>query len=163
MPKFYKGVYKVKHPEKYIGTAKPICRSGWEFTFARFLDLNKNVIRWGSELPTTVIEYTMPDFSKHRYIPDYYVEMRTREGNVRKFLVEVKPSKQSPRHVPPPKEPKKKTSKSLAQYRAALKVYVTNALKWKAAEEWCKARGITFLVITEKEAGIGFIGKKYRK
>jgi hypothetical protein len=159
MGHFYQGIYPVKHKEKYLSNKPPVYRSSWEYKFSRFLDLNVNVVQWASEYDKTVVKYKWPDGSEHRYIPDYYVEMRLKDGRIRKFLIEVKPSSESPRHCPPPKEPKRKTSKSLARFRKARETYAKNALKWAAAEAFCQRYGMTFLVITEKEAKKGFIGK----
>ena len=105
------------------------------------------------------INYVLPDGTKHRYIPDYYVEMRTRDGRVKKFLVEVKPQKQDPYSSPPPKEPKNKTAKAMRNYRKALRTYMTNACKFEAAEKWCKKRGIKFIVYTEVHAAGAFSGR----
>jgi hypothetical protein len=157
---FYQGIYKMENPSKYIGGKAPMMRSGWEFKFARFLDLNDNVVKWASEHSKTVIPYKYPDGSNHRYIPDFWVEMRLRGGEVRKFLIEIKPSKESPYHVDAPKEPKRKTAKALRNYGAKLRTYMINKCKWDAAEEWCKKRGITFLVYTEIESGTAFTGSK---
>jgi len=33
MGKFAQGKYKVKNPEKYVGTKEPTYRSSWEFMF----------------------------------------------------------------------------------------------------------------------------------
>jgi len=33
-------------------------------------------------------------------------------------------------------------------------MYVTNTAKWKAANEWAKKKGYTFLILTEKELNI---------
>jgi hypothetical protein len=163
MARFYQGVYKLQNPEKYAGNKAPIYRSSWEAKFDRFLDMNKNVVKWISEPSQMVIPYVLPDGSTHSYIPDYYVEMKLLDGSIRKFIVEVKPSKQSPFHSPPPKPPKKQTSKSMSNYRAALKTYTINKFKWLAAQEWCKKRGIRFIVYTEIEAKGGFTPLKKKK
>ena len=161
MGNFKQGLYKVMHPEKYIGQKPPIYRSSWELQFNKGLDFNINCVKWASEYKKTEISYKQPDGSIHRYIPDYYVEMRLPEGQVRKFLVEVKPWDQSPGLAPPPQEPKRKTAKALRNYQIRLNAYTINACKWAAARDWCKKRGITFLVVTEKDVP-GFVGKKRR-
>ena len=151
---FYQGKYKISYPGKYLGQKAPIARSSWEFTFMAFLDNNANVSKWISEPPTMTIGYKLPDGSSHRYIPDFYVEMKTKSGRTKRFLIEVKPSKQSPYHSPPPKEPKRRTTKAIANWRQALKMYITNKLKWEAAEKYCKTKGIKFMVMTEIEMHI---------
>jgi hypothetical protein len=161
MSKFRQGIYKIMHSEKYIGTKLPVYRSSWELKFNKGLDYNNNCVKWASEYAKTEISYKQPDGTTHRYIPDYYVEMRLPEGQVRKFLVEVKPWNQSPGLSPPPKEPKNKTAKALRNFQASMKAYMINACKWSAAKDWCKKRGITFLVVTERDVP-SFVGKKRR-
>jgi len=41
--KFASGKFKLKNPDKYIGTGTPTYRSGWEFTFCKLLA--KTVLR----------------------------------------------------------------------------------------------------------------------
>ncbi len=72
---------------------------------------------------------------------------------LKKFLVEIKPFDQSPWHTVP-KEPRKKTTKAWDRYMNMMRTHITNKLKWEAAKAWCEERGITFLVLTEKELGI---------
>jgi hypothetical protein len=152
MSGFYQGKYKILNPEKYTGAKAPICRSGWEFKFARFLDVNKNVLAWDSEPSQMKIPYNLPDGTSHVYIPDFVVSMRTKDGRVKRFLVEIKPSAQSPYHTKMPAEPKNKTAKALRNHAAKMKMWVTNKFKWEATEKYCKKRGIAFLVYTEIEA-----------
>ena len=69
MSNFYSGTYRMLNPSKYIGNTAPFFRSGWEFKFGRFLDLNDNVVKWACEYSKTVIPYKYPDGSNHRYVP----------------------------------------------------------------------------------------------
>jgi hypothetical protein len=155
---FYKGIFKISYPHKYCGMKPPIYRSSWEARFCGFLDNNKNVIKWDSEPSKMTIQYILPDGTEHKYVPDYYVEMKTRDGRIKKFLIEVKPSDQSPYHSPPPKEPKRKSAKAMRNFRGKLKMYLKNKYKWIEAEKWCKKRGLKFIVYTEIEACGGFKG-----
>ena len=47
--KFSQGIYKIKHPEKYVGSKDPTYRSSWEYTFMSFCDNNPSVQQWASE------------------------------------------------------------------------------------------------------------------
>jgi hypothetical protein len=153
---FYKGKFCLHRPEKYMGNKSPVYRSSWEAKFFWWLENNKNVIKWESEPPKMKINYKLPDGSSHVYTPDVYVEMRTNDGRIKPFLVEIKPSAESPRHSPVPSEPKRKTNKAMSNYRTRVKTYFKNKSKWAATEEWCKKRGITFIVYTEIESGGAF-------
>ena len=156
MARFYQGKYRLQNPDKYAGVKAPIFRSGWEAKFFNFLDMNKNVSKWISEPSQMNIAYTLPDGTAHRYVPDVYCEMKLKDGSIKKFLIEIKPSSQSPFHVPPPAKPKRQTSKSMRNWRAAVKAYMTNKFKWMAAQAWCTKRGIKFIVFTEKESNGAF-------
>ena len=84
------------------------------------------------------------DNKVHRYFVDNFIIFKDRNGNNNKFLIEIKPSKQTKRPV---RSKKKKSSTMLYEQ----KTYVINVAKWKAAREYCKKRGYQFLIITEKE------------
>lgn len=108
----------------------------------KWCDNNPNVITWGSE--PFAISYLSPiDGRKHRYFPDFIIEYRTKEGNIKKMLVEVKPYKQTL----PPEIPKKKTRKFLTE----VKTYGVNQAKWQYARAYCDKMGWEFMVLTEKD------------
>ena len=76
------------------------------------MDHNTNVIKWASE--PFKIKYFLPTDGKwHKYTPDFYCEINTNQGK-KIQLIEVKPKQQSK----PPKPPKKKTAKSLRNFKA---------------------------------------------
>ena len=142
----YKGKYKVRCPYKYKGDpTKVIYRSLWELKFMRYCDSNINILEWGSE--EMYVWYRSPvDNRPHRYFPDFYIKTKESNGKIKKYIIEVKPKKQT---APPPK-PKRQTKGYL---REAFE-YARNQAKWKAANEWCIDRGFEFKVLTEKELGI---------
>ena len=142
----YKGKYKVRCPYKYKGDpTKVIYRSLWELKFMRYCDTNINILEWGSE--EMYVWYRSPvDNRPHRYFPDFYIKAKESNGKIKKYIIEVKPKKQT---APPPK-PKRQTKGYL---REAFE-YARNQAKWKAANEWCIDRGFEFKVLTEKELGI---------
>lgn len=144
--KTYKGKYRPKYPEKYKGDPTNIVyRSGWEKKLMVWLDTNPNVILWSSE--EIVIPYTKPvDGQRHRYFPDFYAKMITKEGKIKEVVMEVKPEKET-------QEPKKK-KKVTKQYIEEVVTWSTNKAKWDAAIEYCSDRGWEFTLITEKHLNV---------
>lgn len=141
----YKGRYRVKNIKKYKGDpTKVIFRSSWERAAFRYLDAADWVVEWNSE--EVVIPYRCKTDNRiHRYFVDLYFK----DKNGRKYLIEIKPKKQTQ----PPKEPKRKTKKYLNE----VLTYVKNESKWKAAQAWCLDRGYKFQIWHEdtfKQLGI---------
>lgn len=118
----------------------------------RYLDENQNVIFWGSEC--LKIPYIAIDNTQHNYIPDFYCEIKDISGNIFKYLLEIKPKKQAPGFSDPPKEPKRRTEKSMARYLAESSTFYRNLSKWTQAEKFCQQNGIQFKIITEDQLGI---------
>lgn len=138
----------LKNPTKYVGTRPLTCRSGWEITFAtKVLDANPSVIEWGSE--SLIIPYIDPnDGKQHRYFPDFWLKVKDTTGNIKEFVVEIKPLKE----LSAPKEPLKKTR----SYVNAVRTYIKNTAKWDAAKKICEdqrqtGRNVEFLILTEKD------------
>ena len=142
----YKGKYKPSYPEKYNGDPTQIIyRSLWERKFMVYCDTNEKIIEWQSE--EKCIPYRSPlDGKVHRYFPDFLIKVKESDGSIKKYMIEIKPSKQT---VPPTK-PQRQTKK----YIAEVYEYAKNQSKWEAAREWCADRGYEFKVITEHELGI---------
>ncbi len=112
----------------------------------KYCDFNDAVVEWGSE--TIIIPYRSPvDNKVHRYFVDFYVKIRDSSNKVTKYLIEIKPEK----FTKPPEIPKRKTKRFIEEVFN----YGTNQAKWKAAGEFCQDRGMKFLVLTEKDLGIG--------
>jgi hypothetical protein len=82
----------------------------------------------------------------HRYFPDFIIKVKESNGSIKKYVIEIKPKRQT---APPPK-PQRQTKKYL--YEAY--EYAKNQAKWEAAKEWCADRGYEFKVLTENELGI---------
>lgn len=111
----------------------------------KYCDINERILEWGSE--EMYIWYRSPIDSKpHRYFPDFYIKVQESNGKIKKYLIEIKPKKQT---APPPK-PQRQTK---GYIREAYE-YAKNQAKWEAAIEWCKDRGYEFKVLTEDELGI---------
>ena len=142
----YRGKYKPRCPYKYKGDPTNIIyRSLWELKFMRYCDSNTNILEWGSE--EIALPYRSPVDSKvHRYFPDFVMKVKESTGEIKTYVIEVKPRKQTKE----PRIPKKKTKSWLYE----MKTYTVNQAKWKAAKEFCADRKIEFKIITEKELGI---------
>ena len=140
------GKYKVKNKEKYVGNLHECeFRSSWELRYMKYLDNRHNVLEWGSE--TVKIPYYNPVEKKtRRYFVDFYVKVKTKTGQIKKYIIQIKPHSQ----CLPPKKPKRRSSK----YRNELQAYVRNQSKWRAAKKWAEKRDWEFIVLTEKELGI---------
>jgi len=141
-----KSKYYPSYPNKYKGdSSNIICRSTWERKFCRWCDLNESILEWGSE--EFYIPYISPlDNRVHRYFPDFIIKVKESTGQIKTYVIEVKPKKQTR----PPKTPKRKTK----SYLYECKTYAVNQAKWKAAVEFCEDRRIKFKIITEDELGI---------
>lgn len=133
----YKGKYKVKDPKKYVGDhTKVVYRSLWERQTFRWLEDNPEVAKWNSE--DIVVPYLCAtDGKKHRYFIDLYVEMK----NGDKYLIEIKPKKETQ----VPAKGKKKTKRYISEQLT----YAKNMSKWNAAQQFAKDNGIKFQVWTE--------------
>jgi hypothetical protein len=142
----YKGRFQPSYPKKYKGDPTNIIyRSLWERKFMVYCDLNENIIEWGSE--ELALPYRSPvDNRIHRYFPDFYIKVKESTGQVKKYIIEIKPQRQTIE----PKVPKRKTK----GYIYEVVEYAKNQAKWKAAKEWCLDRGYEFKILTENELGI---------
>jgi hypothetical protein len=139
---YKQGIYNPKYKEKYKGSLPIVYRSGLELKSFRYLDNNSNVITWGSE--SIVIPYESPADGKiHRYFVDLVAALKSKDGTIKKLLIEVKPEKQT---RPPTITPNKKQKTMLYEkYQFAV-----NLAKWEAAKAWCKTKGYVFIILNEK-------------
>lgn len=142
----YKGKYKPSYPKKYKGDPTNIIyRSLWERKFCKYCDTNEKILEWGSE--EIALPYRSPiDNRVHRYFPDFYIKVLESSGQIKKYLIEIKPKRQTA----PPTKPQRQTKKYL--YEAY--EYAKNQAKWRAAKEFCEDRQWEFKVLTEDELGI---------
>ncbi len=142
--KRYKGKYKVKNPQKYIGdSTNVIYRSLMELNFMKWCERSEKVLKWNSE--EVVIPYISPmDKKRHRYFPDFLIQ--TNKGWT---LIEVKPLVQTK----PPKKIliEKVTLKKKRRYVKAVKTWLVNEAKWEAAKKVCEVNGWKFELMTEKQ------------
>ena len=110
-----------------------------------YCDKNAKILEWGSE--EIALPYISPHDSRvHRYFPDFYIKVQENTGKIKRYLIEVKPLKQTVK----PKKPKRQTKGYIYEVRE----YAKNMAKWKAGNEFCKDRLWKFQVLTEHELGI---------
>jgi hypothetical protein len=139
---YKQGIFIPKDPKKYKGSLPIIYRSGLELKAFRYLDNNPNVITWGSE--SIVVPYQSPADGKiHRYFVDLVAALKSKDGTIKKLLIEVKPEKQTK----PPLETQRKKQKTIIYEKYQ---FATNLAKWEAAKNWCKNKGYTFIILNEK-------------
>lgn len=134
-----------RNPQKYIGNANNIiARSGLEIRFFHKIDSNDNILSWGSE--EIIVPYLSEADSKiHRYFPDLFLKVNTKDGKIKKFLVEIKPHT----FCKPPRLPKSK--RRTKGYLLQVRNYVINQSKWKAATKFAQKHGMEFIILTEKD------------
>ena len=142
----YKGRYRPSNPKKYRGDSSNIIyRSLWERKFMVYCDNHSKILEWGSE--EIALPYRSPIDNKiHRYYPDFYIKVRETNGKIKRYIIEIKPKKQTV-------EPKVKKRKTKG-YIYEVYEYARNQAKWKAAQEFCKDRLWEFKILTEEELGI---------
>lgn len=135
--------FKPSNPDKYTGTYPIISRSSWELAAMRYFDKCSSCLSWGSE--SAVVRYYDPVKQKtRRYFIDFTAVFKTKDGSIKKFIIEIKPSRQ----CEPPKPSKRKKAKTLLN---EANTYRTNLAKWEAANKWAKSKGYIFLILTEKD------------
>ena len=146
--RYKQGIYKPRHPDKYIGNVENICyRSSWEYKCFKWLDESPKIIRWNSE--EVVVNYLSKlDGRVHKYFVDLYFEVKGKDGKVNKFLAEVKPYTQTIKPV----EGKNKNT-----YLNACITYQRNQDKWKYCREFAKSKGLNFVLLTERNTNGAFL------
>lgn len=120
-------------------------------------DKNSNVLRWAYEPYSIEYNFCKPphlpdwveqlvDNKTHKYYIDFLIEIKDNAGNVKMFVIEIKPE----RMTKEPKEPKRKTRASILRYVNDMKEYAKNCNKWDSAEKFCARKGYQFKLLTEK-------------
>lgn len=138
----HKGFFNPLNDNKYRGSRPIVYRSGLELNFFRWCDRNDRVLQWGSE--SVVIPYLSPrDGRLHRYFVDSVLLLKTDTGT-KKFLVEIKPEKQTK----PPGLHTRMNKKNLLYEQLN---WAINSSKWEAARNWCQKNGFEFVILTEKQ------------
>lgn len=138
---YQQGKYEIQNWDKYIGTKNPRYLSSYELEVFKWMDKSKAVLKWGAEV--VVVPYYNPVKDRAaRYIVDIYVEYKNRNGEVKKELLEIKPSSQVVLS--------KRGGKSKKTYLEEQLTYNTNMAKWHAAKKYAEERGWQFRILTEK-------------
>lgn len=136
MAKYSQGIYQLKNPQKYSGNKAPRYRSSWEWAFFAFADNNPSVINWASE--AIFVPYVDPLTGRNTiYVPDILIVYVDKNGKKHAEVIEIKPSNQTTLEA----------ARTMQDKAAAIK----NQAKWQAADIWCRSKGLTFRVVTEKQ------------
>ena len=139
----YSGRFTPSNPQKYVGDYKNIIyRSSWECRFMHKFDISDWCVSWSSE--ELAIPYFSPvDNRWHRYFVDFIIKIKDKNGELKTWMIEVKPKKQTQ-----PPEIKKRITK---QYINEVTTWAVNEAKWKAAKEYCLDRKWEFVIFTEDQ------------
>ena len=137
MPKFARGKFVMKHPEKYIGNKIPTYRSSWEWSFMNFCDTNKSVQKWASE--AIQIPYRDPLTGRQTvYVPDFFIQYVDKTSKMIVELIEIKPSSQQ-------------IIERVGKNKYNQAQFIKNQAKWSAANLWCNQQGIKFRILNEND------------
>lgn len=140
-PKYHQGFFTPLFPNKYKGdTSKIIFRSGLEKNYMVYFDTHSKILEWNSE--EVIIPYDWVDGKCHRYFVDFWIKVQNNNGEIKEYLVEIKPHSQTL----PPKTPKRQTQK----YKMAVATFFKNQAKWEAAKKSALKNGMEFIILTEK-------------
>jgi hypothetical protein len=143
---YIQGLYKPLNPEKYIGDINQIVyRSSWELRAFKWADSTQSIIEWSSE-PFPIKYFDHSTNKLRRYFPDLFLKIIDKDNNIKTYIIEIKPERQTK----PPKKGKKKTK----TYINEVATYEKNISKWTQANIFCESNNIIFKVISEKELGI---------
>ena len=144
--RFHQGKFSPMNTSKYDGDPTNIFyRSSWELKFFIWCDNNPDIVKYSSE--EVVIAYLCPTDNKmHRYFVDARIQVRNTKNELKTYLVEIKPDKETR----PPVIKSRKTKSYITEVTTWLK----NEAKWNAARQWCVDRNIEFVILTEYELGL---------
>jgi hypothetical protein len=144
--KWVQNFYHPVNPDKYVGDLKQIVfRSSWERHFFQFCDSSKNVLKWSSE-PFAIPYWDASSEKMRRYFPDVYIEMKDSDDKVKRYVIEIKPYKQTIEPV--------KRKKSTKTYLNECLTYTKNQSKWEYARKFCSKHDMEFMILTEKNLGL---------
>jgi hypothetical protein len=137
LPRFARGKFSPKNPDKYVGTKTATYRSSWEHSFMRLCDEHPNVHQWASE--SIRIPYRHPLTGKYTiYVPDFFIVYMDKDGAKHAEIVEVKPMSQT-------------TMEAAGRSTGKQKQVIINHAKWEAANAYARQRRIKFRVVSEEQ------------
>ena len=132
------GKYKVHNKAKYVANLQEVVyRSSWELKYMKYLDRHPSVLEWASE-NVIIPYYNQIEKKTRRYFVDFYVKIQNPEGEIKKYIIEVKPASQS-------------FHERVGKSKQNQSAWVVNQAKWSAASAWCKQKGIFFRIVTEDD------------
>ena len=102
------------------------------------------VIQYSSE-PIGIDYWNSVDKRQAKYWIDGWMKTMNREGQVREWLIEIKPNK----FIKPPQAPNRLTEKQTWSYVRHAKAFVVNTDKFKEAKACARAHNMQFAIITE--------------
>jgi hypothetical protein len=144
---YIQGLYNPKNPHKYIGDVSNIVfRSSWELRSFKWADETQSIIEWSSE-PFPIKYFDVSTNKVRRYFPDLFVRVQESSGEIKTYIIEIKPEKQT-------RAPKKTGRKKQSTYLQEMATYQKNTSKWKMAEKFCESNNFIFRIITERELGL---------
>jgi len=139
-----KGKFYPKNKEKWLNPDKIIYRSSLELNYMRYFDLSPSVLRVSSE--ETVVPYIYSiDGKVHRYFLDFQITVKNKKGEIKTFLVEIKPKKFTTK----PKLPK--SGRKTKGFINEMTAWIKNSDKWEYAEKYAKQKGMQFIILTEHD------------
>lgn len=142
MSRGYRGSFKPKNPQKYIGDINSITyRSLWERKFMLFCDTNPAIVKWASE-EIAIPYYYKVDKKMHKYYVDFVMQILEATGKLKTYLIEIKPYKQTIEPI------KRKNTK---KYINEILEWEKNQSKWTQATQYASGKNWEFKIITEKE------------
>ena len=142
MSRGYRGSFKPKNPQKYIGDINSITyRSLWERKFMLFCDTNPAIVKWASE-EIAIPYYYKVDKKMHKYYVDFVMQILEASGKLKTYLIEIKPYKQTIEPI------KRKNTK---KYINEILEWEKNQSKWTQATQYANGKNWEFKIITEKE------------
>lgn len=145
------GIFTPVHPKKYKGDPKNIVyRSSWELKVMMRLDTDSRVLWWSSE--EHHIQYPNPVKKRMaRYFPDFIIGVKDdKSSKDRVIMIEVKPHKETIEPAKPTSPDKRRLKRFITEHAT----YAVNKAKWKAAEEYCRLNGWSFVIWDEYTLGI---------
>lgn len=154
MGQWKQGEYKIQYPDKYLLQKKVVkYKSNLEERVCYFLDCNSNVVKWQYEGMS--IPYLKPIFmggklhhvEEHKYVIDFYAEIKDNDGSIKKYIIEVK----SKSATKPPIKPKRMTNKAHQRYLQECATFAVNSNKWSSAKKYCEDNGIIFKMLLDDQ------------
>lgn len=135
---------------------KIVYRSSLELMAFNFLDTCSEILAWSSE--SVIVPYVKPTLKEdseldtdkiniHKYFVDLWVLIKQPNGELKSFLIEIKPKKQC-------FKPRKTAKKSDKTYITEMLTYAVNQAKWNAARKFAKSHNMTFIIWTEKDLAL---------